>query len=57
MQYFVYNMKIFPTGGPPLVTTECVMATAVATGGAAVATGGLPGLSARATSLFFFFKL
>ena len=35
-------MKIFPTGGPPLATTKCVMATAVATGGAAVATGGLP---------------
>ena len=34
------------TGGPPLSTTKCVMATAVATGGAAmgseVATGGLP---------------
>ena len=34
------------TGGPPLATTKCVMATAVATGGAAmgsaVTTDGLP---------------
>ena len=36
------------TGGPHMATTKCVMATAVATGGAAiggaVATGGLPWL-------------
>ena len=35
------------TGGPSLATTKCVVATAVATGeaamGSVVATGGLPG--------------
>ena len=46
---FCIQHEIFPpvaTGGPPLATTKCVMATAVATAGAAmgsaVASGGLP---------------
>ena len=62
---FVYNMKFFPTGGPPQATTKCVMATAVATGGAemgsAVATGGLPwvvsnGLLRRILEITIFHK-
>ena len=45
---FFYQHELFhigATGGPPMATTKCAMATAVATGGAAkgraVATGGL----------------
>ena len=56
MQLFVYNMKFFPTGGPPLATTKCVMATAVAAGGAAmgsaVATGGLPWVVSTGSFMF-----
>ena len=55
LQHFVYNMKFFPTGGPPLATIKCVIATAVATSGAAmgsaVATGGLPWVVSTGTSV------
>ena len=33
---------VMSTGGPPLATTKCVMATGGAAMGSAVATGGLP---------------
>ena len=54
-------MKFFPTGGPPLVTIKCVMATAMAIGGAAmgseVATGGLPWVVSTCVYIKNFFSL
>ena len=49
--------KFSTTGGPPLATAKCVMATAVATGeaamGSVVATGGLPWVVSTDVNIIF----